>query len=87
MLNIKYNKVFMLALLLILILYLACNKTNIEGFHNHPYILELGYPSRTYQPTRNMSYDLRCEPIIPKKNYYFMSSEIEPQYRLRCLHI
>ena len=37
--------------------------------------------------TRNMSYDLRCEPIIPKRNYGIMDSSIEPLYREKCLDI
>ena len=34
-----------------------------------------------------MSYDLRGEPFIPKKDFGFMSSSIEPQYRSKCLDI
>ena len=37
--------------------------------------------------TRNMSYDLRCEPIIPKQNYLLRGSSIEPHYRRKCLDI
>ncbi len=37
--------------------------------------------------TRNMSYDLRCEPIIPKQNYVIMDSSIEPLSRDKCLDI
>ena len=44
------------------------------------------YPS--FSPsTRNMTYDLRCEPKIPKRNYAFMGSSIEPLIRPRCLDI
>ena len=37
--------------------------------------------------TRNMSYDLRCEPIIPKKNYGIMDSSIQPHHRMKCLEM
>ncbi len=37
--------------------------------------------------TRNMSYDLRCEPIIPKQKYGIMDSSIEPLCREKCLDI
>ena len=37
--------------------------------------------------TRNMSYDLRCEPIIPKRNYAFYGSSIEPLVRPKCLEM
>ncbi len=37
--------------------------------------------------TRNMSYDLRGEPFIPKKDFGFMSSSIDPHYRRKCLDI
>ena len=37
--------------------------------------------------TRNMSYDLRCEPVIPKLNYGIMDSSIQPQYRSKCLEL
>ena len=35
--------------------------------------------------TRNMSYDLRCEPPIRKKNYPFYGSTITPLVRPKCL--
>ena len=35
--------------------------------------------------TRNMSYDLRCEPRIPKKKYPFYGSSIQPLIRPKCL--
>ena len=37
--------------------------------------------------TRNMSYDLRCEPIIPKQHFGIMDSSIQPHYRRKCLNI
>lgn len=43
------------------------------------------YPTRIYNSTRNMSYDLRCEPKIPKNNYIFPRSSIQPNIRRKCL--
>lgn len=54
------------------------NTNNKEGFR-------LFYESSP--STRNMSYDLRCEPIIPKNQYGIRNSSIEPQYRTKCLDI
>jgi len=36
--------------------------------------------------TRNMSYDLRCEPKIPKRDFYFRGSSIQPLIRPKCLN-
>ena len=58
-----------------------CNENylnNKEGFR-------LFYESSP--STRNMSYDLRCEPMIPKSNLGIMNSSIEPHYRRNCLDI
>lgn len=52
------------------------NTNNKEGFR-------LFYESSP--STRNMSYDLRCEPIIPKNHYGIRNSSIEPYYRTKCL--
>jgi hypothetical protein len=54
------------------------NTNNKEGFR-------LFYESSP--STRNMSYDLRCEPIIPKNQYGIRNSSIEPHYRTKCLDI
>ena len=59
--------------LILLIFYLNQKKENFRIFWN---------PSPS---TRNMSYDLRCEPKIPKKDYYFRSSSIQPFIRPKCL--
>ena len=37
--------------------------------------------------TRNMSYDLRCEPRIPKRNTPFMGSSIMLPPQIKCLDI
>ena len=44
------------------------------------------YPS--FSPsTRNMTYDLRCEPQIPKNSFNFMNSSISPHTSPRCIGI
>jgi hypothetical protein len=61
--------------------YKICNENylnNKEGFR-------LFYESSP--STRNMSYDLRCEPVIPKCDVGIMNSSIEPHYRRKCLDI
>ena len=59
----------------LLIIFLYDNKEGFSVFWN------------TSPSTRNMSYDLRCEPIIPKRNYAFHGSSIEPLIRPKCLNI
>ena len=65
--------VVILLVLILLIFYLNQKKENFRIFWN---------PSPS---TRNMSYDLRCEPKIPKRDYYFRSSSIQPFIRPKCL--
>jgi hypothetical protein len=60
-------------ILVLLIIFLNNNRENFRTFWNVS-------PS-----TRNMSYDLRCEPKIPKRNYAFHGSSIEPLHRPKCL--
>jgi len=62
---------------LILLFFLIYNKK--ETFHGHQFFWNSS-PS-----TRNMSYDLRCEPRINKKNYYFMGSSIDLPPQFKCL--
>ena len=71
----NYNILFII-LICIIILYLVKEPFQV-----------LGYPTRLVNPTRNMSYDLRCEPTIPKVNYAFMGSSIGPHTQYRCLNI
>ena len=49
---------------------------NFGGLLPHP----IASPS-----TRNMSYDLRCEPKIPKRHLIFGNSSIEGLIRPKCL--
>ena len=60
-------------ILVLLIIFLNNNRENFRMFWNVS-------PS-----TRNMSYDLRCEPKIPKRNYPFYGSSIESLHRPKCL--
>jgi len=70
---------FILIIMLINHFNKCCDKYNTnEGFR-------LFYESSP--STRNMSYDLRCEPIIPKKDFGIMGSSINPHYRRKCLDI
>lgn len=73
----KNNNILILLILIIILLYNILNKKK-ESFR-------LFYESSP--STRNMSYDLRCEPIIPQHNYLFPKSSIEPHYRRKCLEL
>ena len=70
------NKNVGLIIIIICLIYLVSNKNN----KNEEFVLF--YESSP--STRNMSYDLRCEPKIQKKEYIFSGSEIEPNYKLGC---
>ena len=65
---------FIILVLILLIFYLNKKKEKFEQ------IWWNASPS-----TRNMSYDLRCEPKIPKKDFYFRGSSIQPFIRPKCL--
>ena len=72
------NNISIILIIFIILLYILFNKKSKESFR-------LFYE---YSPsTRNMSYDLRCEPIIPKNNCLFPNSSIEPHYRRKCLDL
>ena len=77
------NTIILIILIILLILYLMYNNT----IENYPNLVTFGYPSRMNNSTRNMSYDLRCEPSILKYNYTFKNSTIQPKFQYRCLHI
>ena len=73
----KMNNQILLLIIIILIVYLVKNRKNEkEQFR-------LFYESSP--STRNMSYDLRCEPKIPKLDFSFKNSSIQPYYREKCL--
>lgn len=77
--------IFCIFILILLFKYLK-NK-ELENFYGKEYI-NFGYPSRIYEPTRNMSYNLRGDPyIIPKKMYPFMGSNIGPFYYRKPLYL
>ena len=71
-----------LIILVLLLIYLVVEKNkNIRSNENFRLFYESS-PS-----TRNMSYDLRCEPIIPKQTFGIMDSSIQPHYRMKCLQM
>ena len=49
------------SLIIIALGCLFCNKFNVESFYNF-------FTPYSTPPKRNVSYDLRCEQIIPKMN-------------------
>lgn len=65
-------------IILIIILIIIIKINNLENFR-------LFYQLSPVK--RNMSYDLRCEPHIPKQNFPFQNSSIMPYYREKCLNI
>ena len=71
------NNILIILIIFIILLHILFNKKK-EPFR-------LFYESSP--STRNMSYDLRCEPIIPKNNVLFPNSSIEPHYRRKCLEL
>ena len=77
----------LLLTLFILIIFLILFNYRFEKFHINPYLRLWNIPTRILNQTRNMSYDLRCEPKIKKKNYHFMGSSIEPNIQHKCLKI
>ena len=71
------NKIIGL-LLFSLILYLIVSSSDKENFISD--LFNIGTRS-----TRNMSYDLRCEPRIIKKNYDWLNSSIIHPIQNKCL--
>ena len=69
----------LLLIIIVLIVYLVKNRKN----ENESFML--CYESSP--STRNMSYDLRCEPKIPKIYLPFRNSSIQPYYREKCLDL
>lgn len=65
-------KIILLLLLIYFISKLFNSKT--EDFNN----LMFNIPTRQLCPTRNMSYDLRCEPKIPVTEQAFLNSGFIP---------
>ena len=81
--KLETNQLIIIIFILIIIILIIKNKNkntkNKEGF-------SLFY--KLSPSTRNMSYDLRGDPcIIPKYNYRFFGSSIEPHYRMKSLTI
>jgi hypothetical protein len=61
-------------ILFIITFLIYCNYFSRENFRNYLF----NYPSRSLCPTRNMSYDLRCEPKIPITENVFLNSSVIP---------
>ena len=69
-----------LNLILIGIIFLTIMNFSLETYNNFlP-------PTLSSPSTRNMSYDLRCEPEIPKSNDFpFYNTSIDHYRRTKCL--
>jgi hypothetical protein len=63
-----------------LILYLIVSRSSKEKFSNGFPFFNVGTRS-----TRNMSYDLRCEPRIQKNEYNWLNSSILHPKQYKCL--
>ncbi len=71
--------------LIFIILYLGLyylTKNNIENYF--PYYRRFPGPY-VNPPRRNMPYDLRCMPYIPKRNFVWNNSPYDYYYRPKCL--
>ena len=69
-------KIFIIGILLLSIILIKY--ISIENF---PFLIQS-------PPKRNMSYDLRCDPYIPKKNISpWGQSTIDYYYRPKCLEL
>lgn len=75
-----------LLFLVFIILFINDNQDNQKNKNNIKENFKLLFYESS-PSTRNMSYDLRCEPKIPKKDTHFFSSSIQPYYRERCLNL
>lgn len=72
-------------LLVFITIYLCLNyyyKTTLENYL--PYTLG-GRIWHHNPPRRNMPYDLRCVPHVPKKNFIWNNSPYDYYYRPKCL--
>ena len=76
-----HHNIFLIIIIFIILLYKLINE-KINENQEHFRLFYESSPS-----TRNMSYDLRCEPKIPKLNYLFRNSSIQPYYRKKCLEL
>ncbi len=73
--------IFLLFIILYLGLYYFTSK-NIEGYYSYYGRFPMMYSS---PPKRNMPYDLRCMPYIPKRNFIWNNSPYGYYYRPKCL--
>ena len=70
----------LLLLIFSLILYSVVSRTSNENFN-----VDFPFFKTGIRSTRNMSYDLRCEPRIAKKDYNWLNSTIELPNQYNCL--
>lgn len=75
-----------LFLLIIFLIIIIMNKSELKEKFTNFFYHNFGYPSRIYEPTRNMSYNLRGDPYrIPRKMFPFMGSNIGPFHYRKAL--
>ena len=72
--------VFLFFIIVYLAIYYFTN--NIEPFYPYYGRFPYGYSS---PPRRNMPYDLRCMPYIPKRHFAWNNSPYDYYYRPKCL--
>ena len=65
---------FIIYIIIICFLISIFSNQKKENFNN----LMFNIPTRQLCPTRNMSYDLRCEPQIPVTEQAFLNSSLIP---------
>lgn len=85
--NINHNHII---LSIILALFIIIVGFNLKKNKTTETFLIFGYDEPFYKlspSTRNMSYDLRCEPRIPKTNNCFKNSAIELPHQYKCLEM
>ncbi len=73
----KYKYYYLLIIIIIIIGYLFLKKFNIECFN---FLQSYSTP-----PKRNVSYDLRCEPVITKKNIGIWNNSTINSFKNRCI--
>ncbi len=73
------NSFFLLFFIFYLLFFLLdyFNKKTIENY--------LPFPVYSSPPRRNMPYDLRCMPYIPKRHFPWNNSPYGYYYRPKCL--
>ena len=72
----------MVLIFLIIVVIICILREYKEGFANWTggWDWDFSYPTRVYNPTRNMSYDLRGEPVIYPDYYLVTPVGVHPNY-------